>query len=266
MSRAGVADAAGAGLRDAATVALLRAGKPGAPPLVLLLGRPSGTGFAPGAQVFPGGSLDESDRDPRWRSLAPESATAGWDPRADLPVRVAAIRETYEECGVLLAGSSGGLACGPQQLLELEPTRARMRDHEPGLFRLALGQAHLAPAVDEIVFCAHWVTPEGLPKRFDTRFFVAALPTGQEPSPDPLGEHESLRWAEPQEALLEAVRGECQLLPPTRAVLAWLATSSGVDDALGRARSAAVETVRPDLGDVTGERYPGLDLSNLHRE
>ncbi|EQD41752.1 NUDIX hydrolase, partial [mine drainage metagenome] len=114
--------------------------------------------------------------------------------------------------------------------------------------------------------CAHWVTPEGLPKRFDTRFFLAALPTGQEPSPDPLGEHESLRWAEPEEALQEAARGECQLLPPTRAVLAWLATSSGVEDALRRGRSAAVETVRPDLGDVTGERYPGLDLSILHRE
>lgn len=256
----------GTPVRDAATLALLRAGATGTTPQVLLLGRPASASFAPSTQVFPGGALDESDREPGWHQLLPSGTEAGWDPRADLPVRIAAIRETYEECGVLLARDSGGLPGNPQQLAELELTRARMRRREPGLLLPALTRAGLLPAVDEIVFCAHWVTPEGLPKRFDTRFFLAALPPGQEPSPDPLGEHESLRWVGPAQALEEASRGECQLLPPTRAVLAWLADSTGVEDALRRARGSAITTVRPDLGDVTAARYPGLDLSTLHRE
>jgi len=249
--------------REAATVALLRPGHSG--PQVLLLGRPASASFAPLTEVFPGGSVDRADADPKWRSPQGLSAEATWDARASLRLRVAAIRETYEECGVLLARDAQGHGCSPQQLAELAPYRALMRAGEPGAFRPALERLGLALALDEIVFCAHWVTPEGLPRRFDTRFFLAELPRGQAPTPDPLGEHVSLRWALPATALAEGRRGECQLLPPTRALLEWLADATSVAEALRQGRAATVVTVRPRLDDVTADRYPGLDLSTLHR-
>lgn len=254
--------AGGGELRDAATLALLRTS--GSELQVLLLGRPASASFAPRTQVFPGGSVDMSDRDPRWRLLLDRQAERDWDVRAGLAVRVAAIRETYEECGILLAGDSQGQLCNAQQLAELEPTRSRLRHGEPALLLSALASFQLRPAVDEIAFCAHWVTPEGLPRRFDTRFFVAASPAGQEPSGDALGEHVSLRWVAPAQALAEGLRGDCQLLPPTRAVLAWLARSTCVEDVLERARRDLVDTMRPRLEDVTSASYPGLDLSTLH--
>lgn len=263
MTDAG-APGGGGEIRDAATLALIRTR--GSELQVLLLGRPAGASFAPRTQVFPGGSVDVSDRDLQWRRLLGDRAGREWDVRADLAVRVAAIRETYEECGVLLAGDPQGQLCTSQRQAELEPTRDRLRSGEPGLLLPALARLQLRPAVDEIAFCAHWVTPEGLPHRFDTRFFVAAIPLGQEPAGDTLGEHVSLRWVGPAQALAEGLRGECQLLPPTRAVLAWLASSTSVEDVLVRARGAVVETMRPRLEDVTSARYPGLDLSTLHGE
>jgi 8-oxo-dGTP pyrophosphatase MutT (NUDIX family) len=231
--------------------------------LVLLLGRPARAKFAPGIEAFPGGSVDEADREPAWGSLFASELTDSWDGRADLPVRIAAIRETFEECGVLLAKSLDGAPCRAAQVAALAPARDRIRAGEPSLFRSALGRAGLVPAVDGIVFCADWVTPEGLPRRFDARFFVAELPADQEPSPDPLGEHDSLRWVDPAVALEEGLQGLTQLLPPTRAVLAELAKAGSVAEALAKAAKARFETVRPLLHDVTEERYPGLDLSRL---
>jgi len=251
-------------IRDAATVMLIReAEPPGRSPLVLLLGRPARAKFAPGIEAFPGGSVDEADRDPAWGSHFASGLTASWDGRADLPVRIAAIRETFEECGVLLAKDLDGRPCRSAQVADLALARDRIRAGEPSLFRSAITLSGLLPAVDGIVFCANWVTPEGLPRRFDARFFLAELPAGQEPLPDPLGEHESLRWVDPATALEEGLQGLTQLLPPTRAVLEELAKAGTIDQALARAGRATVETVRPLLHDVTEERYPGLDLSRL---
>jgi 8-oxo-dGTP pyrophosphatase MutT (NUDIX family) len=242
-----------------------RAEHPGRAPLVLLLGRPSQASFAPGIQAFPGGSVDEADRDPAWEPFFAPALTGSWDKRASLPVRIAAIRETYEECGVLLAQRRGGEPCTAQEVADLGPYRDRIRQGEPALFRTALAAADLLPAVGRIVFCADWVTPEGLPRRFDARFFVTALPAAQEPLPDPLGEHESLRWVDPHRALEEAMQGTTQLLPPTRSVLSELAHAGSVAEALQRAESGKVETVRPRLEDVTAEHYPGLDVSRLRQ-
>lgn len=254
------------GPRDAATLMLIRrAEQPGRSPLVLLLGRPAQAAFAPGIQAFPGGSVDEADRDLAWEPAFTAALTGSWDQRAGLPVRIAAIRETFEECGVLLAQRRGGAPCTAREVADLGPYRDRIRQGEPALFRTALAEAGLLPAVGGIVFCADWVTPEGLPRRFDARFFVAELPAGQEPLPDPLGEHDSLHWADPRQALEEAMRGTTQLLPPTRAVLSELALAGSVVEALERAGSGKVETVRPRLQDVTAEHYPGLDVSRLRQ-
>lgn len=246
---------------------LLRpAESPSEPPRVLLLERPNLAAFAPGTQVFPGGSVDPADRDPGWSRLLPSWSDRGRDPRAPLALRLAAVRETYEEAGVLLGRHRDGSRPTAEDIERLSSVRAQMRAGRADQFRVGLAAADLVPDVEELIFCAHWITPSGLPRRFDTRFFLTPWPLGQEPQPDPLGEHISLRWAAPSIALEEARQGRCQLLPPTRAVLEELATAHSVEDAMARAREARVETIQPRLEDVTEERYPGLDVSRLHRE
>ncbi|MHB1499787.1 MAG: NUDIX hydrolase [Candidatus Dormibacteria bacterium] len=253
--------------RDAGTVVLLRPAEgPSGPPRVLLLERPNLAAFAPGTQVFPGGSVDAADKDPSWSRLLPSWSNQGSDPRAPLALRLAAVRETYEEAGILLSRRRDGSRPSAEDIERLSAVRAQMRAGRADEFRVGLTAANLIPDVEELTFCAHWVTPPGLPRRFDTRFFLAPWPLDQEPQPDPLGEHVSLRWVTPAIALEEARQGRCQLLPPTRAVLEQLTTAHSVDDAMAHARAATVETIRPLLEDVTEERYPGLDVSRLHRE
>ncbi len=245
------------GPRDAATVALIRDGdQPEGPPEVLLLERADHAHFAPRAQVFPGGSLDPGDRDPRWWEFWDPEVGGRPDRRAGLEFRVAAMRETFEECGVLL-GSFVGRA------EELEAERARWRQGGgEGFLDLCL-RLGVRPALESLVFVARWVTPEGFSRRFDARFFLAPLPPAQEPRADPLGESGSWRWTDPAEALGRGRRGEWQLLPPTRAVLQLLAAGRGVKGTLDAARARRVVTRRPRLDQVTSRRYPGLDRSRL---
>ena len=246
-----------AGPRDAATVALIRDGdRPEGPPEVLLLERADRAHFAPRAQVFPGGSLDSGDRDPRWGEIWEQEVGDKPDRRAGLDFRVAAMRETFEECGVLLGTFAGGTP-------KLEEERARWRGGGgEGFFDMCL-RLGLRPALGSLVFVARWVTPEGFSQRFDARFFLAPLPPGQEPRADPLGESGSWCWADPAVALRRGRRGEWQLLPPTRAVLQLLAAGRGVEGTLAAARARRVVTRRPRLDQVTSRRYPGLDRSRL---
>lgn len=251
--------------RDAATVALLRDGSgpdaPGGGLEVLLLARPAASRFAPGAEVFPGGSVDPSDADPGWRH-----AVAG-RPRAAAvaaPILVAAVRETFEECGVLLVRDAAGGPCPPQLLAGLANLRRLSHDGHPEEFLAGLRRSGLRPAWEDLIFFAHWVTPVGMPRIFDTRFFLAALPPGQVPNPDTGGELASMRWVGPERALNEAEQGHCLLLPPTRSVLAQLAAQPTVAAALAAARAGRVQLVRPRLAEITADRYPGLDLEAIH--
>ena len=251
--------------RDAGTVVLLREGSghgaPGGRLEVLLLGRPAASRFAPGAEVFPGGAVDPSDAAPGWRQLSPGRARdAVVAPR----IMIAAVRETVEECGVLLARDGAGRSCPPQLLAGLTGLRRLIHDCHPEEFQAGLRRAGLRPAWEDLAFCAHWVTPLGLPRIFDTRFFLAALPAGQEAEPDAGGELASMRWVEPAQALNEAEQGRCLLLPPTRSVLAQLTAQPTVAAALAAARAARVRRVRPRLAEITAERYPGLDLDPIH--
>ncbi len=246
-----------AGPRDAATVALIREGdRPEGPPQVLLLERADHAHFAPRAQVFPGGSLDPGDRDPRWGEFWDQEVGGRPDRRAGLEFRVAAMRETFEECGVLL-----GTFAGAAPRLEEERARWRRGGGE-GFLEMCL-RLGLRPALESLVFVARWVTPEGFSRRFDARFFLAQLPPEQEPRADPLGENRSWSWADPAAALRNGHRGEWQLLPPTRAVLQLVAAGSGVQGTLAAARARKVVTRRPRLDQVTSRRYPGLDRSRL---
>ncbi|HUY25137.1 MAG TPA: hypothetical protein VMV09_07535 [Candidatus Saccharimonadales bacterium] len=252
------------GRRDAATVVLLREGSehddPGGGLEVLLLGRPAASRFAPGAEVFPGGSVDPSDAAPGWRQL---SAGRARDAAVAPRIMIAAVRETFEECGVLLARDGSGRSCPPQLLAGLAGLRQLIHDGHPEEFQGGLSRAGLRPAWEDLAFCAHWVTPAGMSRIFDTRFFLAALPAGQQAQPDAGGELASMRWVEPAQALKEAELGRCLLLPPTRSVLAQLTAPPTVAAALAAARATRVRRVRPELADITTERYPGLDLEAI---
>ncbi len=251
-------------VRDAATVVLLRPPQaPGSGPQVLLLGRPASAKFAPGTQVFPGGSVDYADSDQAWAHLLDPNAANSKSQITEPRLKLAAIRETFEECQILLARGPDGAPCTAAQLAAVEAVRPRLRSGDPSALRTAFESVGLRPDLDGLVFCAHWITPEGLPRRFDTRFFLAPLPPGQNPQPDPLGEHSSLRWVDPGIALEEARQGICQMLPPTRAVLAQVASAHSLEEALAIARETPVITIQPRLEEVNPERYPGLDLATL---
>lgn len=252
--------------RDAATVVLLRDRRgsgPGDSGLeVLLMARPASARFAAGAEVFPGGTVEPSDRDPSWSEV---SAGPLSDQRLELGILVAAVRECFEESGVLLARDAGGGLCRRSQVAALAELRRRIHDRRPEEFREGLLGAGLRPAWEDLVYCAHWVTPEGLPRIFDTRFFLAALPLDQEPLADELGELDSLRWVGPAQAMAEAIRGDCLLLPPTRAVLEQLTVQPTVAAALAAAAKREVGRVQPPLEEITEARYPGLDPRTIFR-
>lgn len=179
--------------RSAATLALLRDGPDGLQ--VALMQK--ALGFARGMYVFPGGALDEADS------------------RLGDPWPVAAIRETFEECGVLL--------CEPPVSGDLAPLRERD-------FEQVLTDLGAAPAVGSLHPFAHWVTPEVESRRFDTRFYAAALPAGQDLG-EVTAEHDAVGWFSPGEAL------ELRILPPTAAVLAELRAFDDVASALAPQRS-----------------------------
>lgn len=209
---------------------------------VLLQDRDPNTRFAGGATVFPGGKVDGRDLEARDRArgvdgLAPEACA----------LRLAAIRELFEECGILLARGAG-----EEDLLGGERTLALATEHRAELESGRLGLAALADlerlelAADRLVPFAQWITPEPLPRRFDTYFFLAALPADQEPR-DETSESVRLHWATPAFALAEAAAGRCAMMFPTRMNLAKLGRSRSVEQALASARRARVVPVLPRL-------------------
>jgi 8-oxo-dGTP pyrophosphatase MutT (NUDIX family) len=256
--------------RDAATVILLRPGAgagagagagsgsgSGAGVEAFLLRRTAELEFAPGACVFPGGSVDERDADPGigWVGPAPEDFAAQLDvpPERARALVCAAIRETFEESGVLLAGSSAEGATGlVGDSAALAADRHALLTGTTTLGEV-LGRRGLVLRTDLLTPWARWITPEVSPRRFDTWFFAAALPAGQtataapEGHADP-GESESGTWLRPAAALEAAQAGEITLLPPTAVTLRELAAHQDVDGILARRM-----TITPRLPRVTVE-------------
>jgi 8-oxo-dGTP pyrophosphatase MutT (NUDIX family) len=241
-----------AGPRPAATVVLLRDGPGGLE--AYLQRRPPGMGFAGGLWVFPGGRVDQGDRDPAvdrgWSGPSP----AAWAVRLGLPVEearghlVAACRETLEEAGLLLATPApdpAALAAARRELLA-------------GSGGLAGALDRLGARLDtgRLRYWAWWVTPEAEPRRYDTRFFVAALPAGVAVTAH-LAEAERERWL-PAAA---AADQDLPMLPPTRYTLRDLAGHATVAEALAAGTDRPVERVLPVLDGTElvmpwGERYP----------
>jgi 8-oxo-dGTP pyrophosphatase MutT (NUDIX family) len=235
--------------RDAATVMLLRDG-PGVE--VYLLRRTAAMDFAPGACVFPGGSVDEPDADPEiaWGGPAPAEVAdrLGTSPERARALVCAAIRETFEESGVLLAGPS--LAAVVDDSAALAQDRHALLVGETSFGEL-LGRLGLMLRADLLAPWGRWITPEALPRRFDTWFFAAVLPPGQTAAlaaPAELqdrAEHEgrtdhreadSATWLRPAAALESARAGQIRLLPPTAVTLGELAEDDSVTGILAQRR------------------------------
>lgn len=218
-----------------ATILLLRE-EPG-PLEVFMVQRHHAVDFASSALVFPGGKVDPSDHDPDLHARC--AGAASLEPAA-LALRIAAVRETFEEAGVLLARpqGSGALLPGARAGAIEARWRGALNEDRTTIGAIAATE-DLVLALDALVAFAHWITPELLPKRFDTHFYLAAAPAGQAATHDGHESVDSL-WIAPARALEEAARGRLSIPFPTRMQLAKLARAHSVADALDRARAAPV--------------------------
>ena len=212
--------------RCAASLLLLRDSEQGLEVLMLRRAEREGDQRS-GAAVFPGGVLDARDRDAHGHCLGIDDAAASARlgvGEGGLDYYVAAVRETFEEVGLLLTDLHPDLGA-------LFPWRAQLNDAEVGIASLCR-QHGLKLDLRGFVYFSHWLTPPGVPKRFDTRFFAVRAPAGQQAQADQ-GEAVELMWLTPQ-AALSPQRG-LKLLPVTRCTLQELASSPDVDAALAKA-------------------------------
>jgi 8-oxo-dGTP pyrophosphatase MutT (NUDIX family) len=219
-----------------ATVMVLRDGAHGLE--VFMLVRNRVVDFASGALVFPGGKNDAQDADAAWDQLAP--VAVAHPPR---PYWVAAMRETFEETGLLLAHTAADGA-------PLVAARAIALTAEAQT-RVASGAQRLRLATDRLVPFAHWVTPDTMPKRFDTHFFLAAAPEGQIAVHDGGETVESL-WIGPLQAIADANAGKRTLVPATTLNLELLSQSRTVAEAFAHARQRRIVTVTPTVARAAG--------------
>jgi 8-oxo-dGTP pyrophosphatase MutT (NUDIX family) len=243
--------------RDAATVLLLRDAAGAVE--VFLLRRMPGMAFAAGMTVFPGGAVDPRDADPGvgWTGPPPSSWTAALsaDERLARALVCAAVRETFEESGVLLAGPTADRVCaahGP----DWERDRVAV---ETGTLSLAglLARRGLLLRADLLRPWAHWVTPEAEARRYDTRFLVAALPAGQS-TRDTTSEAEAVEWIRPADALAEVDAGRRGMLPPTMVTLGEIAGYRTVAEVLA---AAADRTIAPIMPTLVGRTADSLRLA-----
>jgi 8-oxo-dGTP pyrophosphatase MutT (NUDIX family) len=215
-------------VRDAATVAVLRDAPAGLE--VYMLQRSSAAVFSPSAHVFPGGALDDDDRD---EAMQQWCGPINRDHAVPLAYFVAAIRESFEEAGLLLACGADG------EIVRLDDPEVHERFalHRKAMhagqrsFGAVCDEEGLVLAVDRLVPFGHWVTPKGAPRRFDTRFFATRAPEHQEASSDEI-ETTSGLWIRPIDALRANDRDEIELILPTRRSLEMLSEFTNVDRAL----------------------------------
>jgi len=224
-----------------ATILLLRDGSRDLE--VFMVQRHHQVDFARGALVFPGGKVDPADREPSLR----EKCDGAPDSDDELAVSVAAIRETFEESGILLARPrpSGDLVSG-EWLREIESRHRDVLNRGQTTLREIIDAEDLTLACDLLIRFAHWITPELAPKRFDTHFFLVAAPPDQVAIHDG-GESVDSMWTAPSAALADADAGRCTIVFPTRLNLMKLARSHRVEEALAAARASTIVTVMPQI-------------------
>ena len=261
-----------AGARTAASLLLVRDGADGTGALeVLMIRRAERAGDRrSGAAVFPGGVLDARDADAYAHCLGNDDPA--WSQRLGVASRgqdylVAAVRETFEEVGLLLARHHDGRT---PDLGALRPWRDRLKDGSASAADFCAAEG-LQLDLRGLVYMAHWLTPPGAPKRFDTRFFMCRAPQGQEAQAD-LGEAVELMWLTPAQAL-ERERG-LTLLPVTRRTLQDLGRHRTADEAMAWAqgltqvplimpRRAASTNITKGLRVVLPDELPYAEVGKL---
>jgi 8-oxo-dGTP pyrophosphatase MutT (NUDIX family) len=238
--------------RDAATVVLLRQSPDGLRAegmQAYLLRRHRGMPFAGGMVAFPGGGVDPRDPDgvTRWAGppVAAFAERLGCDERLASALVCAAVRETFEESGVLLAGPTPDSVVADTAYADWEADRQALVDRSLAFTEL-LDRRELVLRADLLAPWAHWITPEFEPRRYDTRFFVATLPPGQR-TRDVSGEADAVQWTRPADAMASVDAGEIRMLPPTYVTLAELAEYAAPAEALAAAADREIRTVVPGV-------------------
>jgi 8-oxo-dGTP pyrophosphatase MutT (NUDIX family) len=246
-------ETAAAEARRASTVVIARDAAASRTVEVVLIQRHAGLRFMGGAYVFPGGAVQPSD----WESAAANQIAAAppaWphslEPALDRAHAVAAVRETFEEVGLLL----GAPVLDPAELQALRVQALAGVD-----FGALLASAQLALDLGRLIPLIRWITPRSEPIRFDTRFYVAPAPERQ------IAEHDTqesvaLRWLTPSAAIEQARAGAMLLSPPTRRTLEEIEDIESVDGLLARALQSEAPTVEPVIKEVDGVRlilFPG---------
>ena len=237
--------------RPAATVLLLRDAREGNGGIEVLMTRRSDqASFAPGAYVFPGGGIDALDADAATHAAADRRPT-----QSDLHLTqaIAAIRESFEELGVLLARHADGRMAGATDIAAIDR-------HQPLVAQCTARGLRLA--ADSVFMLAHWITDRDLPRRFDVPFLVARMPEGQEPVADETEQFEPV-WVKPGDALARHEAGQFFMIFPTIRTLqrlATFATTQAVFDAL--ADEQPLWTSCPRAGTLAGKeaRYMEGDM------
>jgi len=231
----------------AATVVLMRDSVAGLE--VLLLRRNRRAGFVPGAYVFPGGRVDAADAAPdalaRLDGLTAERAAERLDlPDGDPPAiayYVAALREAFEETGILVGGGAHDeVALVREELLE-----------DRIIFAEALARLDRRVSAGALEYLAHWITPVREPRRYDTRFFAARVPEGAEPVIDAREMTHAL-WVTPGAGVRGAREGELPMILPTVRTLEQLAAFDSAAEVLQALPRLTVPTILPG-SDVAGK-------------
>lgn len=239
--------------RPAATVLILREGDDLE---VLMLRRNLNSDFVGGAYVFPGGGVDATDAElARYVvGLDDESASARLGLESGgLAYYAAALRELFEEAGLLVVCDETGepLLATPEVLARLEGHRAHVNAGRRALVEL-LEEESWRLDVRAMQYLAHWITPVGPPRRYDTRFFVVVAPSGQVAAHD-AGETVAARWIAPREALAAHARGELEMIFPTIRTLEEIAGFTRASEVLDFAAARTPRVRQPRLVERDGE-------------
>ena len=243
--------------RPASTILLLRDGAAGEIEVFMMV-RHYEIDFNSGALVFPGGSVDNGDQE---IIVRPElySGGEGLD-AASLSFRIAAIRETFEESGILLARPRGSNSLvDAKRAAEIERHDRAALCEGKKTFLNVLTDNEMLLALDELVPYAHWITPEGMPKRFDTWFFLAAAPPEQVGAHDGKESTDSI-WVSAREALAGGESGRFKLPFPTTRNLIRLGKQGSVRAALNDSKGRKVVTVMPVMTKLNGGRQLRIPL------
>lgn len=246
----------------AATVTLVRDSDEGLE--VLMLQRNFQSGFMPGMYVFPGGALDEADYSPQACTRCvglddPAASRLLKLERGGLAYWVAAIRESFEEAGILLACDARGDLVALSEPAGIE----RFRVHRHALnageqdFIALLDRENLLLPADRLVYFSHWITPLGAPRRYDTRFFIARMPDAQDALHDNL-ETIGHVWVQPRSALEAHGAGQFNLRTPTLRTLELFARFATVDELIAAMRARhEVPAILPRIAKDGRRLLPG---------